>query len=128
MSPNFSISEKAKRTANKLHIRLQEIKDEPNDEVYITAFLEYFMLQSDKIAHGLLDEHLPPEVREVWEELLGLLERRNRKLVQVERGSIILQLYCPTQAAMDDLEDVIYSVHFNETITKFYEALGNYSS
>ncbi len=124
MGPNIKVSEEAKQTAQKLHITLQEIEDKPNDEAYIAALLEYFMLQSDKIAQGLMDEHLPNEVREVWEELLALLERRNRKLVKVERGSIILQLYCPTQAAVDDLEEVIDSVHFNEAVTNFYKTLG----
>ncbi len=121
---NVSISEQAKETANKLNIGIQETENTASHEAYITAFPQYFMLQQDKIALNLLDDYLPVGVRAAWEELLALLERRNRKLVKVEKGSVLFQLYCPTQTALDDLEEVIDSIHFNTAVINFYKVLG----
>ncbi len=115
-----AVSNLTKRAAEKLNI----VVDGNKSEMYITAFTQYFLYQHSKINLGLLDHLLPPGVRDAWDQLIALLERRGRKVLGISKGSILLKVYCPTRAALDDLNELIDTGLVKKTFADFLIAVG----
>ena len=118
------VSEATKQTANHLNIVVDGNNNANESELYITAFTQYFLYQHSKISLGLLDHLLPPGVRDAWDQLISLLERRGRKVLGINKGSILLRVYCPTGASLDDLNEIIDTGLVKKTFAEFLLAVG----
>ncbi len=57
-------------------------------------------------------------------ELVSLLEGNDRKLVGVEKGSVVLKVYCPTIEAGEQLKQLTEMNKLAESFTNFTKAAG----
>ncbi len=118
------VSEATTQTATKLNIAVDGNNNAKESEMYITAFTQYFLYQHSKISLGLLDHLLPPGVKDAWDQLISLLERRGRKVLGINKGSILLQVYCPTGASLDDLNEIVDTGLVENSFANFLSAVG----
>ena len=61
---------------------------------YIIAFMKKLLLQKEKNYKNLLEAHLNPIITKLWQEVLSSLEERNRKLLNIQSGSLIFTIFC----------------------------------
>ncbi len=118
------VSEVAKKTADKLKIVVDGNNNAKESEMFITAFTQYFLYQHSKISLGLLDHLLPKGVKDAWGRLIALLERRGRKVLGINKGSILMKVYCPTEASLDDLNEIIDTGLVEKSFADFLSAVG----
>ncbi len=111
------VKEVAKDIAENLHIKM-------DDEDTVSAFVAHFLYQHPKIVLGLLDSFIPDNVKDAWVELVSLLEGNDRKLVGVEKGSVVFKVYCPTIEAGEQLKQVTDTNKLAESFTNFTKAAG----
>ena len=69
-------------------------------KIYAIAFLERLLLHNEKVKKNLLKEHLNPVIATLWQEVLSSLEERNRKLINIQSGSLVFTLFCPTDNSL----------------------------
>ncbi len=120
-----TISDMTKLTAQKLNVCVDGNNNTSSEaELYITAFTQYFLHQHSKISLGLFDNILPAEIKDAWDELIALLEKRSRKLLAVNKGSILFKLYCPTSSSVDDLKELVETGLVNKAFAMFHLTLG----
>ena len=79
--------------------------NEKDAKKYIVAFFQKLLLQREKLDRGLLFDELKPSVVKMWQEVVSSLEEKNRKLVQVDHGSVVFTLFCPTTDSCRQLQD-----------------------
>ena len=72
---------------------------------YVVAFFRNLLMQREKINEGLLTDYLKLEISEAWQEVLSSLEDRDRKLVDVQSGSLIFVLFCPNNSSLQQLKN-----------------------
>ena len=74
-------------------------------KLYILAFLQRLLHQRQKIDLGLLANYLRPTIAKAWNEVLSILEERKRKVLNIQSGSLVFTLFCPTQESLHQLQD-----------------------
>ena len=103
---------------------------DPSDAVdtkkYIIAFLKRLLLYREKIQKNLLEAHLNPVIATLWQEVLSCLKERNRKLVDVQSGSLVFKLFCPTDISLQQIHDEIWKIELQCKVDKLLDALGRY--
>ena len=103
---------------------------EPSNPVdtkkYIIAFLKKLLLQSEKIDKNLLEGHLKPAITKLWQEVLSSLEETNRKLINIQSGSLIFTLFCPTDHSLLQLQDQKWRTELQRKVDSLLNALGTY--
>ena len=83
-----------------------ELSDGQTDaKLYILAFLQTLLHQRQKLDLGLLANYLKPTIVKAWNEVLSILEARKRKVLNIQSGSLIFTLFCPTQESSRQLQD-----------------------
>ena len=83
-----------------------ELSDGKTDtKLYILAFLQTLLHQRQKLDLGLLANYLKPTIVKAWNEVLSILEARKRKVLNIQSGSLIFTLFCPTQESSRQLQD-----------------------
>ena len=55
------------------------------------------LLQRVKVNENVLENYLSPAVVKQWQDMLSTLEDKNRKLIDLQSGSLIFTLLCPTK-------------------------------
>ena len=100
--PGSVIPQKHLDTAIKLGI--QEI-DGVDVKKYVVAFLRNFLLQREKIDNKLLTNYLNRVTIKQWQDVLFSLEDTNRKLVNIQSGSVVFTLFCPIRESRLQLKD-----------------------
>ncbi len=118
------VTDSMKQLAKKLKINIALSNNTNVVEMYIYAFTQYFLLQNKKIEIGLLDNELLPEVKEVWIQFIGLLERRGRKVLDIKKGSLLFSVYCPTQTAANDLQELTQTGSVGRGLQNFLKEVG----
>ena len=93
-------------------------------KIYSIAFLKRLLLHTEKINKNLLGAHLNPVIAELWQEVLSSLEERNRKLINIQIGSLILTLFCPTDDSLLQLQDEKWRIELQVQVEKLLKALG----
>ena len=102
-----------------------ELMDDPIDpKKYIIALFKKLLLQRDKMDQGLLKDQLEPAMAKMAQEVLSCLEDRRRKVLDVQSGSMTFTLFCPTQQAALQLQDVTWIHTLNRKITQLIKILG----
>ena len=79
--------------------------DASNVNKYVVAFLRKLFLQRKKQDENLMENYLNREIEKQWQEVLSHLEDTDRKLINIESGSFILTLFCPTRETQLQLQD-----------------------
>ena len=121
---DIEVSPEAISTARKFGV---ELGDQPNEpKSYVIAFLKQLLIQREKIEHGVLNEYLKPDTPWWWKKLLSSLEEQNRKLLKVERRSVIFTIFCPTKESFLKLSNRRWFTEITYNLQKLLESLGNY--
>ena len=117
------VSEENIKTATNFGVDSSELTDAKK---YIFAFMKRLLLQKEKIHSNLLEAHLNPEIARMWKEVLSTLENTNRKLVNIQSGSLIFTLFCRTENALLQLKDERWRRVLQEKIDNLLKTLGMY--
>ena len=117
------ISEQNIKTAIQFGVELSNPID---TKKYIIAFLKKLLLQREKIDKNLLEAQLDPKITKLWQEVLSSLEDTNRKLVNIQSGSLIFTLFCPTNTSLQHLQDEKWKINLQEKVDSLLNALGTY--
>ena len=109
-----------------------EFGAEPSDVVdtkkYIIAFIKRLLFYRDKVENNLLEAHLNPILAELWQEVLSCLEDTNRKLINIQSGSLIFKLFCPTDSSLQEIHDEKWKIELQEKVDNLLNALGKYQT
>ena len=92
-------------TSVKFGIDLSNLSAPVETKKYVLAFIHKLLLQKEKIDLGRLTDYLQSSVVTTWQAVLSTLEDSNRKLLDVQSGSIIFTLFCPTINSARELRD-----------------------
>ena len=117
------ISEQNVKTAIQFGVELSNPVDAKK---YIIAFLKKLLLQREKFDKNLLETNLNPEITKLWQEVLSSLEETNRKLINIQSGSIIFTLFCPTGQSLLQLQDKNWKIGLQGKVDKLLNASGTY--
>ena len=91
---------------------------------YAIAFMKRLLLHNEKVNKNLLQAHLNPVIATLWQEVLSSLEDNNRKLINIQSGSLIFTLFCPTGNSLLQLQDEKWRIDLQEKVEKLLKALG----
>ena len=110
-------------TATKLGIEKIDATDATK---YVVTILRNFLLQRDKLEAKLLGNYLNREIVKHWQTVLSSLEDLNRKLINIESGSLIFMLYCPTQKSKLQTQDQNWRIEIQNKMDDFSKTLGKF--
>ena len=116
------IPQELRDVANKLPLELNP--DVVDVKKYIVAFFKKLLLQREKLDNGLLMEQVSPVITKMWQEVLSCLEDKNRRIVKVDHGSIILILFCPTHTSCEQLQEKSWKTELEKKLRDFLRVLG----
>ena len=116
-----AVSEDQIEAATRFGIQSSDLTDAKK---YIIAFLKRLLLHQEKIYKNLFEDHLNPMIGNSWQEVLSSLEDTNRKLLNIQSGSLIFTLFCPENNALMQLEDTRWKTELQKKMDKLLNALG----
>ena len=93
---------------------------------YVVAFLRKLLLQREKQDENLSENYLNSEIEHKWQEVLSSLEDTNRNLINIESGSFVLTLFCPTRESRLQLQDDIWKDEIQKRLTDLLRLLGKF--
>ena len=93
-------------------------------KTYVVAFFRKLLLQREKIDRGLLVEEINPRIARLWQEVLSTLEERKRKVLEIQSGSIVFTLFCPTKGSMKQLQDELWARTLTTRLEDLLQSLG----
>ena len=118
---NSVVSDQHKKEAIKFDIQSSELND---TKKYIIAFLNGLLLHREKIDKSLLEAHVNLVITKLWQEVLSSLEDTNRKLINIQSGSLVFTLFCPTKNSVQQIQDEKWKIELQEKMRKLLKALG----
>ena len=119
---NSVVSEKHMKDAIKFGIQPSDLTDAKK---YIIAFLNRLLLHREKVDKNLLEPHINPVVTKLWQEVLSSLEDRNRKLINIQSGSLIFTLFSPiNKKSLLQIQDEKWKIELQDKMNKLLGVLG----
>ena len=115
------VSENHIEEAEKYGIQSSDLTD---TKKYITAFLNRLLIHREKIDKNLFTACLNPTVANLWQEVLSSLEDNNRKLINIQSGSLIFTLFCPINISIQQIRNEKWKSELQEKMNKLLTALG----
>ena len=115
------ISEEHIKTATKFGVASCDLV---NTKKYIIAFMKRLLLQREKIDKNLLEAYLSSSITKLWQEVLSSLEDKNWKLVNIQSGSLVFRLFCPTSDSLLQLQDEKWRSELQGKVDKLMNVLG----
>ena len=91
---------------------------------YVLAFIHKLLLQREKLDRGHLSDYLHSGITTLWQEVMSTLENSNRKLADVQSGSIIFTLFCPTISSTWELRDDSWLKDLRQKMEQFMHKIG----
>ena len=91
---------------------------------YAITFIKMLLLHREKMNKNLLEAPLSPVIATLWQEVLSSLENENRKLVNIQSGSLIFTLFCPSDSSLEQLQDEKWRIELQAQVGKLLKALG----
>ena len=91
---------------------------------YVVAFFHKLLMQREKLDQGLLTDFLKAEISKAWQEVLSCLEDRNRRVVDVQSGSLIFVLFCPITSSLQQLKSEDWMRDLTSNLKLFLRAIG----
>ena len=83
---------------------------------YAIVFMKRLLLHNEKVNKNLLQAQLNPVIATLWQEVLSSLEDNNRKLINIQSGSLIFTLFCPTGNSLLQLQDEKWRIDLQEKV------------
>ena len=77
---------------------------------------------------GLLTDFLQSGITVLWQEVLSTMENSDRKLVDIQSGSLIFTLFCPTISSAQELKDESWIEAFKLKMEELVTKLGEHST
>ena len=93
---------------------------------YIVAFMRKLLLQRVKVDKNVLENYLSPVVAKQCQEMLSTLEDKNRKLINIQSGSLIFLLFCPTRMSKLQVQDENWRIEIQNKLAKLLKLLGKF--
>ena len=93
---------------------------------YILALLRQLLLHREKMEKNLLGNYLNPAIVQHWQELISYLEEKSRKVVNIQSGSLIFSLLCPTRGTKLQIQDENWKIKIQNKITELLKLLGKH--
>ena len=118
---NSVVSDQHKKEAIKFGIQPSDLTDAKK---YIIAFLNRLLLHREKVDKNLLEAHLNPIITKLWQEILSILEETNRKLINIQSGSLVFSLFCPTKNSVLQIQDEKWNIKLQDKMKKLLKTLG----
>ena len=115
------LSEEHVEAAIKFGVKTADVTD---TKKYMIAFLKRLLLHREKLEKNLLDAHLNSMIAKLWQEVRSTLEDTNRKLIDIQSGSLIFILFCPTSNSLLQLQDENWKIGLQGKVDKLLNALG----
>ena len=116
-----TVSEEHIEAAIKFGVKTADVTD---TKKYIIAFLKRLLLHREKLEKNLLNAHLNSMIAKLWQEVRSTLEDTNRKLINIQSGSLIFMLFCPTSNSLLQLQDEKWKTGLQGKVDKLLNALG----
>ena len=102
--------------------------DERNDTMvakkFIVAVFQKLLLQRDKLDTDLLIGHIKPDIVKMWQEVLSCLEGSNRRLLNIQSGSLVLTMFCPSYDSTNQLQDEEWVKEITYKMQRLFVLLG----
>ena len=98
--------------------------DATDVQKYIVAFVRKLLLQREKLDKEVLKNYLKPAITKQLSEVFSILEDKNRKLINVQNGSVIFTLLCPTKLSRLQLQDENWRIKIQNKMTELLKLLG----
>ena len=111
-------------TPVKFGVDLSNITAPVEAKKYVLAFIHKLLLQREKLDTRLLTDHIEAGIGTLWKEVVFALESSNRKLLNVQDGSLIFTLFCPTISSALELKDESWIKTFILKMEQFLTRLG----
>ena len=127
-SGNGTVAQEHVDAAVHLGVPIENPADPVSTQAYIVAYFHYLVCQREKLSLTLLAQHIKPAVGEMWQEVLSYLEDRRRRVVDVQSGSLVFTLFCPTQEASDQLRNDLWREELRERLLALVRFLGTYET
>ena len=100
-------------------------RDIPVDpKKYLLAFIQKLLLQREKLDLKLLTDYIQSRTVSLWKEVLSTLENSNRKVLDVQSGSLIFTLFCPTISSTRELKDDSWIKTLSQRIEQLANNIG----
>ena len=115
------VSEKNIEAAKKLCVESSDLVDAKK---YVIAFMKKLLFLKEKSDKNLLETHLNPIITKLWQEVLSSLEDTNRKLINIQSGSLIFTLFCPNHHSLLQLRDLRWGIELQRKVDKLMNGLG----
>ena len=113
-------------TAVKFGVDLSNLNVSVDAEKYVLVFIHKLLLQREKIDRGQLTGYLQSGIATLWQEVLSALENSYRKLVDVQSGSLVFTLFCPTINSIQELRDDSWLKTLTKKMEQLVHKIGQY--
>ena len=124
MATDPEVSQQAIDAAIKIGTKFR--KNPTNPKTFLVDFLKQLLLQREKLDQQLLNEYLGPETAEWWQTLLSSLEDGKRRLLDVNCGSVVFTLFCPTNESFRGIETNKWTTEVIKHFRQLLQSLGKY--
>ena len=111
---------------NSYGVEFDESEDKTKAKKYIVAMFQNLLHQREKLDKGLLVEHIKPKVMKMWQEVLSTLEETNRKLIDIQSGSLIFTLFSPTRNSIRQLQNESWRTALQKKIIELLRLIGKF--
>ena len=118
---DFIIPQQQKDAAIKFGV---EQVDATDVHKYIAAFMRKLFLNREKLDKEVPKNYLRPAIAKQWREVLSSLEERNRKLMNIQNGSLVFKLFCPTKKSQLQLQDKNWRLKIQKKMAELLKLLG----
>ena len=100
--------------------------DATDTKKYLVAFMRKLLLQREKLNNNILENYLKLEIVKRWKEVLSTLENKNRKLINIQSGSLVLTLFCSTRESRLQLQDLTWKAEIQKKIVEMAKLIGTF--
>ena len=100
--------------------------DATDTRKYVVAFMRKLLLQREKLENKVMENHLELEIVKQWWEVLSTLENKDRKLINIQSGSLVFTLLCPTRESRVQLQDDTWKDEIQKKIVELAKLLGTF--
>ena len=121
-----AVSPEGIETAVRFGVQIHHKDKSVDAKTYVVAFFRKLLLQREKIDRGLLAGEIKPRIAQLWQEVLSTLEERRRKVLEIQNGSIVFTLFCPTNESMKQLQEELWARTLTTKLEELLQSLGKY--
>ena len=88
--------------------------------------MKKLLLQRNKLDTKVLENYLKIEIVKQWRQVLSFLEDKDRKLINIQSGSLVFLMFCPRRESRLQLQDESWKWEIQMEISKLTKLLGTF--